>query len=346
MNKQYEIELWFATKLQSLEVNSDVPIFARKKALSNLQTSIDLFYKNTEQSNQNKIQITDEQSTNPKNSKTHQISFQSFDKKEIDQQKNKTQQIKSKFGNETKMLKTVLKSEVQNAKKKSNESNLPINPNPKTSILTPTVISFQHFPMREVDKKDNSELVLPKNTKKTVINLQNVGGGKEVIVTKTLEKAEVKVEKKVEMTVIVSPEERKTKATSEIKKTFTPKLELTKYLDLQNNPSSDSTQTNLEKPPTIISFAHLPIKKTNLIKKDTNPSFINLSKKIEAKSKIQLEQNQTEINQCLDQGLPKKIPTKQHLSEHNLEKLEQKVLSNPSNNHKIIIPMIDRKSVV
>lgn len=117
MNKQHEIELWFAQKIQNLEVNSQVPIFARKKILINLQKNLEYFYNYsqilTKKDDQNQLEnqlesevkkaklVLGQSQIIPSNSSLDQISFQSFDsKKNISKIKQESKETNIKIKND------------------------------------------------------------------------------------------------------------------------------------------------------------------------------------------------------------------------------------------------------
>lgn len=119
MNKQHEIELWFAQKIQNLEVNSQVPIFVRKKILINLQKNLEYFYNYsqilTKKDDQNQLEseikkaklVLGQSQITPTNLSSDQISFQSFDsKKNISKTKKESKESKIEIKNDKKDYKS------------------------------------------------------------------------------------------------------------------------------------------------------------------------------------------------------------------------------------------------
>ena len=378
MNKQYEIELWFAAKLQHLERNLDVPIFARKKILTNLQKNLEHFYnykqnlnhKNSEEikSSLKRLQINN----------SNQISFQDFPKKEVKEEipkKNQQQntkiknEIKNEIKNDSKSQKIQIpdlkildkgtKSEIPNEIPNSIFKNQIIKPNLEINsqrlTLNPkpqTIISFQDFPKKEIPKKEILESILPQNITKKKLNLYNLDNfspNKE----KNLE---------IEKIQIFTPNSEKPKIISEVE-LIGQKLELVKDFDLQNNKIQNS-KINDQNSLTVISFAHLP----KLVKNPNSPkTFINSSINFSTnppilKPKTQnLQQNKDVNKQDLinlanssknDQMTLEKKLTRENLleNEQNLEKIAKKQIlpinwADSLNNPKIIIPMIGKNQI-
>ncbi len=381
MNKQYEIELWFASKLQHLERNLDVPIFARKKILTNLQKNLEHFYNyNQSLGQQNSEEIKSSLRPVPINN-SNQISFQDFPKKEVNKGiLNKKQQQNTKIKNEIKngsrsqkiqtpdpkIIDKGTQSEIPNEipnsilKNEATKPNLEINsqkltPNPKPQ----TIISFQDFPKKEISEKEILRLILPQNIAKKVLNLDNLSPKKEEnIVIKNTQKENLEI-KKIQ---IFTPKSEKPKIINGAEPVES-NLELAKDFDLQNK-KTQNLKINTQNSPTVISFAHLPklAKKPNSPKISTNYSINFSTNSSILKPKTQnLQQNKDVSKQSLtnlanpsknDQTALEKKLTRENLleNEQSLGKIAKKQIlpinwADSLNNPKIIIPMIGKNQI-